>query len=90
VAGGCKATRTGLPLLWLKETRRLRLKETILPSEVVVRSCKTDGGIPKAVLEVMEALRWNEVIKPNAKVVIKPNLCTKRPALIRAATPLQR
>lgn len=43
-------------------------------SKVVVRSTK-NSGVDSVVRDVMEKLNWRTIIKPNAKVVIKLNLC---------------
>jgi uncharacterized protein (DUF362 family) len=53
-------------------------------SLVVVRSVK-ETPLRAAVRECMELCGWTEWVKPDAKVVLKPNLCTAVPEEIESA-----
>ncbi len=59
-------------------------------SKVIVRKTSAKGGsasggkngIGHAVNEILENLNWTEIVKPNAKIVIKLNLCEFDPAKV--------
>src|SRR2546428_4927722 len=53
-------------------------------AKVALRSCKIKN-LGDVIREVMDSVAWRDVVLPNSKVVIKPNLCTKRKELITAA-----
>jgi uncharacterized protein (DUF362 family) len=55
-----------------------------LPSKVVVRSAR-NLDLGAVIRDVLEAIQWRDIVAAHARVVIKPNLCTHRPALVRAA-----
>jgi uncharacterized protein (DUF362 family) len=44
-------------------------------SKVILRSVK-DGAVAERVRECMDLCEWESIVKPGAKVVVKPNLCT--------------
>jgi len=53
-------------------------------SRVILRSVK-DRPLDDVIREVLEFCNYRELIKPGARVVIKPNLCTERRDMIRVA-----
>ncbi|HEV2424405.1 MAG TPA: DUF362 domain-containing protein [Terriglobia bacterium] len=53
-------------------------------SLVVLRGVK-DGPLGEAVRQCMELCNWTEWVKPDARVVVKPNLCTAIPGEIESA-----
>ena len=55
-----------------------------MKSQVFLRRAARENLQP-VVRELMDACRWQEVIPPNAAVVIKPNLCTERKDQIHTA-----
>jgi uncharacterized protein (DUF362 family) len=55
-----------------------------MKSTVVLRRADRNDPLP-VVRELLEACGWRELIGPNARVVIKPNLCTERPEQIHTA-----
>ncbi len=55
-----------------------------MPTPVVLRRADRNDVLP-TVREVMDGCGWQELIRPNASVVIKPNLCTDRPDMIHCA-----
>src|SRR5262245_34856042 len=55
-----------------------------MTSTVCLRRAARQAPLP-AIRELLERLRWREVVPAGASVVIKPNLCTERPAQIHTA-----
>lgn len=55
-----------------------------MSSRVLIRRARPQGA-EAAVAEVMERLQWRDHVPGGASVVVKPNLCTKRPECARAA-----
>jgi uncharacterized protein (DUF362 family) len=53
-------------------------------SQVFLRRAERENPLP-AVQELLEGCRWRDLVKTEAKVVIKPNLCTERPEQIHTA-----
>jgi uncharacterized protein (DUF362 family) len=53
-------------------------------STVFLRRADRNDPLP-AVRELLDGLRWRELIASGASVVIKPNLCTERPEQIHTA-----
>jgi len=53
-------------------------------SSVIIRSTK-ERELDQVVQEVMEACRWSEIVKPDANVVVKPNLVSLIPERIKGA-----
>jgi uncharacterized protein (DUF362 family) len=53
-------------------------------SSVILRSVK-DRPIQDVVEELMEFCRWEDIVPPNGKVYIKPNLCTELIEKVEAA-----
>jgi uncharacterized protein (DUF362 family) len=51
---------------------------------VCLRRANRDDLLP-TVRELLEACRWQELVGPGARVVVKPNLCTERPEQIHTA-----
>ncbi len=43
------------------------------------------GSAAPVVRELLEACRWRDLVAPNARVAIKPNLCTERKEQLRVA-----
>jgi len=60
------------------------MREAGEKSLVVIRGVK-DVPIAEAVRQCMELCNWAEWVKPDAAVVVKPNLCTAIPAEIESA-----
>jgi uncharacterized protein (DUF362 family) len=57
---------------------------TRMTSTVYLRRADRNDPLP-AIRELMEGLRWKELVGPGASVVVKPNLCTERPEQIHTA-----
>jgi uncharacterized protein (DUF362 family) len=55
-----------------------------MKSTVFLRRAERDNPLP-VVRELLEQCGWTEVVRENASVVIKPNLCTERPDQIHTA-----
>jgi uncharacterized protein (DUF362 family) len=55
-----------------------------MSSEVYIRRADS-GDLRSSVRDLLECCRWQDVIRPGASVVIKPNLCTERPEQIHTA-----
>jgi uncharacterized protein (DUF362 family) len=55
-----------------------------MKSTVYLRRADRHDPLP-VVRELLEALRWRELIPAGARVAIKPNLCTERPEQIHTA-----
>ncbi|HEX4588915.1 MAG TPA: DUF362 domain-containing protein [Gemmataceae bacterium] len=55
-----------------------------MPSTVCLRRADRHEPLP-ATRELLETLRWRDVVPPGASIVIKPNLCTERPEQIYTA-----
>ncbi len=55
-----------------------------MTSEVYVRRAGRDDLLP-SVRDLLDRCRWQDLIAPDASVVIKPNLCTDRPEQIHTA-----
>lgn len=55
-----------------------------MPTSVVLRRADRADVLP-TVRELMDRCGWHDLIRPNAAVVIKPNLCTDRPDMIHCA-----
>jgi uncharacterized protein (DUF362 family) len=56
----------------------------MIKSQVFLRRANRENPVA-AVRELMDGCRWRELVKPEAKVVIKPNLCTERREQIHTA-----
>lgn len=55
-----------------------------MTSTVFLRRADRRDPLP-AIRELLESLRWRELVPAGASVVIKPNLCTERPEQIHTA-----
>lgn len=55
-----------------------------MSTSVFLRRADRDNVLP-TVRELMDGCGWRDLIRPNAAVVIKPNLCTERPEMIHCA-----
>jgi uncharacterized protein (DUF362 family) len=55
-----------------------------MTSTVCLRRAQRDNPSP-AIRDLLDELRWKEIVAPGASVVIKPNLCTERPEQIHTA-----
>jgi uncharacterized protein (DUF362 family) len=55
-----------------------------MPSTVCLRRADRNNPLP-VIRELLEVLRWRELIPAGSSVVIKPNLCTERPEQIHTA-----
>jgi uncharacterized protein (DUF362 family) len=55
-----------------------------MASTVVLRRAVRENLVP-VVRELLQGCGWQEVVKPDARVVIKPNLCTERKEQIHTA-----
>src|SRR4051794_30366185 len=55
-----------------------------MTSTVCLRRADRQDVLP-TVRELLEALRWRELVPQGAAVVLKPNLCTERPEQIHTA-----
>jgi uncharacterized protein (DUF362 family) len=59
-------------------------EEALSKSRVVLRSVAR-RSVAQAVEEVMEACAWEDLVRPHARVVLKPNLCMSVPAKVLGA-----
>jgi uncharacterized protein (DUF362 family) len=55
-----------------------------MPSTVYLRRADRADPLP-TVRELLEGCGWQELVRPGASVMIKPNLCTERPEMIPCA-----
>jgi uncharacterized protein (DUF362 family) len=58
--------------------------EVFMPTSVFLRRADRADVLP-TVRELMDGCGWRELVRPNAAVVIKPNLCTDRADMIHCA-----